>query len=286
MKILFRIALVLLVLATLAIGATVFAIDYVFKVAVEEGGTIATGVETRLGSADIQMFSGTFGIEDLSIDNPEGFQDETFFTLKKAGLQVDVESILQDTIEIPELLIEGMHLAIEQTSEGTNYGRILENLKRFEQEDGATPSEEESTQESPPEQEMKLNVQNIAIRDISASVKFEILGEKKEVDIKIPDFTIENVGNGESSQSITSLFSTVLQKALDEVTKNGGDLLPDDLKADVRARLDEVEALTDSTIEEAKKGLQGALDGTDDGSNLKETAEKAKQGLKGLLGKD
>jgi hypothetical protein len=284
MKILFRIALVILVLSGLAIGALILGIDSLAKTAVEEGGSFATGVETRLGSADVGLFSGKFGIEDLSIDNPEGFQDETFFTLAKAGLQVDPESVSGNTIVIPELLIEGVHLSLERTAEGTNYGKILENLERFEQSDGAP--EPEPTQEPQPGEESQFNVQNIVMRDVTASVKFEALGEKKEVDVKIPDFTIENVGNSEDSQSIGELFSIVLQKALDEVVKNGGSLIPEDMKADVAGRLAEVEALTDSTIEEARQGIQDVLDGTDDGSGLKETADKAKQGLKGLLDKD
>ncbi len=291
MKILFRIALVILLLVTLALGGLVYKIDSVAATAIEEGGTVAMGVKTHVGSANIGIIKsfGKVGIEGLTIDNPKGYAEKEFFSLRNAGFQIDPDSFSTDTLVVPEIVIEGVTLAIERTKDGTNYGKILKNLKRFESADGGTdPSAGEGSTETGTEK--KFVVRRIKMNDVKANVKLEALGQQQAFTVKVPDFMIENVGTSDDSQSVSDILSLVLKEVLDEVAKSGGDLLPADMIADIQGQLGDLRGTADSVVEDARAGLQGVLDGTVDTKDLKEnakeTVDKAKQGLKGLLKKD
>lgn len=287
MKILFRIAFVLLALAVIAGVLVALGLDSIAKTAVEKGGTFATGVDTKLESADLSIFGGSLKLSGLTIDNPEGYQDDHFFSLRHAGLQVNPDSVEGDTVEIPEIVVEGLHLTLERTKDGTNYGEILDNLKRFESADSGSAPEEEAQPEPAPEgQEKKFVVRDIRISDVQANVIFDALGEQKNVTVKVPDFTLENVGNSEDSQSIADILSRVIQEALNEVVKSGAGLLPDDMLNDVKGKLGEVKSIANQAKEELEAGLQNLLQGDGDTAGLKDAADKAKEGLKGLLGKD
>ena len=174
MKILFRIALVLLVLSILAVVGLGFFVDKIAKEAVEQGGTYAMGVDTTLGSADIGLFSGKFGIEDLEVQNPSGFTADHFLTLGKASLGVDMDSTRTDALVVPQILIEDVALEIERNESGTNYSKVLKNLERFE---GAEEQPETTPEpEGQPQAGQKFLVEEIVMRNVGATVRVEVLG--------------------------------------------------------------------------------------------------------------
>jgi len=290
MKILFRIAIVLALLAALSIGALILFIDSAAKTTIEQAGTFAMGVDTKVESVQVGFISGKYGLSDLSIANPEGFGADNFFALQNARLEIDNGSLSGDTVVIPEILIEGVTLDIEQTPDGANYAKILENLQRFESGDQEPTSTDEPAGPADPGPDVKFVVRKISMSDVKANVKLDILGKQSEFTVPVPDFTIDNVGNSDDSQSISELLSTILQETLNSVAENGGGLLPEDMVADIKGQLGELESAAGTLMDGVGTDLQNILDGSGDTDDLKknarDTIKASKEGLKGLLGKD
>lgn len=304
MKILFRIALVLLVLSILAVVGFAFFIDKVAKTMVEEGGTYAMGVETTLDSADVGLFSGEFGIEGLQVKNPSGFTADHFLKLGKANLGVDMSSTRTDALIVPQILIEDVALELERNKSGSNYSRILKNLERFEGADtGPEPEPEEQ-----PQSGKKFIVKEIVMRNIGATVRVEALGQNKTIPVTVPEIIVNDIGTTDDAQTVGDLLSRVLQEVLDAVLEAGAGLIPEDLLNDLNSQLSSLRASAGTLVEDlrgdlgdltedlqeklqSEEGVEGLKeDAKEKASELKEKAgdavDKAKKGLNDLLKRD
>ncbi|MFZ4429354.1 MAG: hypothetical protein ACOYPS_03260 [Phycisphaerales bacterium] len=103
MKILKRLVLAAVVLAVLLAGGVILLlsqVDRVAKVAIEQGGTFATGTQTTVNDVSIGLFSGKFGLSGLSIANPEGFKSPAFMSLGSGGVDLSLASLSGSTIEV------------------------------------------------------------------------------------------------------------------------------------------------------------------------------------------
>ena len=287
MKILFRIGIVLFLLVIGGFFFVGYNLDAFIKSGVENGGTFALGVDTRLAGADLKLMSGDIALDGLEIDNPEGFAAAHFFEMNNAAVSVDRDSLSTDTVRIQQVVLDGITLEVERKGGETNYGQILKNLERFES--GETETGDETPTEPAPEGEKKFQVDQIVLKDIKANVRVEVLGDMKEFSVPIPDYTIENVGNADSSQSVGDLLSTVLQDLLDSVVSQGKGLLPEDLLTDMNGKLAGIKDKASELTNDLKTKLDDTFQGLDaDGikDKAKGTLDAAKEGLNGLLNRD
>src|SRR5690349_7609923 len=127
MKLLKRLLVVLVVLLVIGVGGAVVFLDPLVKTAVEKGSTLATGVDTKVGSVDASPFSGHFGLKELVVSNPPGFSSDPFLHLGTAGASWQNGTILSSTIEMDQLLVQDVDVRLERAGSGTNYGKILDN---------------------------------------------------------------------------------------------------------------------------------------------------------------
>src|SRR5262245_9852982 len=107
MKALKRILLVAAAVLLVGLGALFLFLDPIVAKAIETGSNYATGVETHGGGVDASLLSGHFGLDHLSLANPPGFAAEPFLKLGSARATWQNGSILSDTIEMDELLVQG-----------------------------------------------------------------------------------------------------------------------------------------------------------------------------------
>lgn len=254
MKKLLKVLVVLLLLLVLVAVAGYVFLDQAVEAAVEKGGTYAMGVETELGSADVGLFSGHFGLESLTVANPAGFSQPSFLTLAKGEMDVELDSLNKDPLVVPRLLIDGMTLSLARNDSGTNYGVILDNLKRFEsgKQPGAPPSKEEGR---------KVLIHEIVIRGVDVSVDpgTSVAG-LKPVSFTIPEIHIEEVGTGGEGRSISEQFSIILDEVLSEVMKRGQGMIPPELMQDLQNKLGQIESLPGQLGEDAQKKVDEAVE--------------------------
>ena len=254
MKTLFKIALVLLVLLGLLIGGLFLSIDKLAKSAVEKGGTLALGTPTHAGKVDLSIFKGRLELENLAVENPQGYGESNFFALQRAAFQVDPESMQNDVIRVPELTISGVDLTLIKNSRGTNYGQILDHLKRFEQTAKEASSEPEKSAPS-----KKFVVDRILIENVNASADMEVLGRKFDpVAVTVPTIEIKNFGTADGAKTPADILSKVVREVLDAVMKEGKNLLPTEMLSDLQGQL---AGLKGDLLDQGKEKLQGLTEG-------------------------
>lgn len=292
MKFAFRaiVGLVLLLVVAVVL-ATVFVDDIVEK-AVEKGGTYALGVDTTIEAADIGVFSGDFGLHAFAIDNPPGFQKPHFMTLTDANLEVELASLLKETVEVPLIVIDGFTLDIEQNDQGTNYDVLMKNLERLQRE--TPPGEEQPEREGAGK---KILLREIVVRNVrvTADIDTKIAGQR-EITYNLPELILTDLGTDDEARPMAEQISLIVQKLLAAAIQSGRDQLPQELLNDLDARLGELgdrlkaelpEQIPDDLKEKASELLDGAgvnLEGVggDLGKQADEAAKKAQEAIEGI----
>jgi len=214
MKILVRIVVALVLLLLLVSGLGIWFIDSLVRKAIEEAGTYALGTPTHLESADVGWTSGRFALAGLEVENPPGFADVPFFALGEGDVELAMQTVSQETIEIPHVGLSGISLSLERNSKGTNYGVLLASLERFES-GGGEPSEGAGGEGSAPAgSEKRIMVKKIEIRDVSVTVDLvPEAGELTKTTVTIPSLVLEDVGTAEGGLTVAQLIGRVIRDA-------------------------------------------------------------------------
>ncbi len=260
------IGLVLLVVIVLllAVGAALFYIDTLAKTAVETGGTVALGVPTRVDNIDLSIFSGKCQINGLRVSNPVGYQAENFLRLDLGRVEVQPGSLRQDTIVIPEILLQGVQVSIEKTRDGANYDQILQNLQKLsqtrEQDKQPAPAEPQASQPG-----RKMLIQRLTVREVAVQVRIAGLLKPVETTIKLPkDIELTDIGSAEDAGAqMKDVVAVIVQSLLTAIVEQGGGLIPGEIGQELTKGLEGVKAISDlgvKTIGGVGGNLTGAVE--------------------------
>ena len=297
MKILKRLLLALAVLVVLLAGGVVLLIsqvDRVAKVAIEKGGTFATGTPTTVADVSIGLFSGKFSLSGLTIANPAGFNSPAFMSLGSGGVNLALGSLTGSTVEVPRFALDALEINLERRDGKTNYGAILDSLKRLQGQGGG------GTTQQPASGETKLIINDLALSNIVVRVDLaggpQAVSDLTRVTIPIDRINLSNVGKtgdgvAGTGVTISELSSIVISAVLSAATDKGGSLIPADLLGDLNGRLEglgkslldmKVVADTQAKVEELGKKVADDVKKTVD-ETAKKAADKASEAIKGLI---
>src|SRR5690606_10073835 len=145
------------VLLIAAVVVVILSIDAVARRGIERGGEYATGVRTELDNAHVGLTSGELTLGDLAIANPDGYAADHFLKLEHGFVAVTLGSLLEERVVVPKVELRGIHLAIERTSDGNNFDKILDHLRSL-------PS-------APPEEAKKFTINELIIRDAVVTIR-------------------------------------------------------------------------------------------------------------------
>jgi hypothetical protein len=279
MKLAVKLAVVLVAVLLIAIGAVLYYLDAIAKTAVERGATVALGVQTTLSSADVRVFMGQFTMTGLVVDNPDGFEGDTFLQLGEGFIDVSMGSLRQDTVKVPMLSLDTVNVNLEKKGGEANYKVIIDNLKK--QESGETKDEQKPGKQFVIEEVVITNV------NVQADV-FGVGGQLDRARVPIKEIRLTNVGrDGADSSELTNVIMKAIMAA---VIANGADF-PADLVNDLGGSMQGLSSL-------ASMGVDGSFDVGGQMTNLADSAldEATKgldegtkdviKGLGGLLGGD
>ncbi len=151
MKLLFRIFLILVLLAVVAVFALNWFLEKGLNPAIQRALPTAEeklGVDLEVGNASISLFAGSMTLEGLSVGNPEGFDRPELFTLARSVQDVAVWPLItKQEIRLEEVTIQESNLTVVRNSAGEiNLMVLLAALQ-----EGAPPPEEEAEEEPPTE---------------------------------------------------------------------------------------------------------------------------------------
>lgn len=232
-----------------AIVAGVLALDSAIAAAVERGGTYALGVDTKLASADAALLGGELELEGLEIANPTGYAAPLFLRVASTDVAVSTKSLLSETIEVPRFELHDVEVNLERTADGSNYGEILESLKRFESKSPAEKSEGGK----------KFIVHDVLIRNlvVHANVAPGVLGDAGKFSVTIPEIHLKELGTAEGGQTIGELFSALVKIVLSAALESGSGVFPDGLLKDLDGSLFSMGgALLDTAQDQIRSGLE------------------------------
>ena len=240
------VVITLIVLVAVCVVALFF-VDSAMRSAVEQGGTHALGVDTKLDSASLAPISGQVGLKGLEIANPPGFKGPYFLRLADAKLNVSTSSLFGDVIDAPSFELEGLDLYVERATGHTNYGTILDALKKLESAEGK-PAKGDKGKASEGGGK-KFIVRDVRLRNLRVHTDLAPeLGSLSKAAVTIPEVHLTNIGTADGGASVSELVSALVQAVLSAAVQAGGDL-PKSLLNDISGSLSKLDAKSFKDLE-------------------------------------
>jgi len=201
-----KLLLGLVALLSLAAVSLPLWIDGAARGALEAEASKALGVPTELEDVDIELFGGTCTMSTLVVSNPEGFDEPHFLRMQTGSVAVTLDTLLQDEVRLPEVVLEEVDLRLERKALKTNYGTILRNLKKSDSGDGSGK---------------RFVIDRIVIRNVRVTTKAYVVGVVKPgISATIPEIQLTGIGSDSDRgvvlrQVVSRIVTGVLAGALE-----------------------------------------------------------------------
>lgn len=229
-KIVSIIGILLLVLIVVGILAFNLYGDSMIKAGIETGAQKALQVDVRLENISTALFRGKVELTNLEIDNPEGYQHESFMQLGHAYVNLDMGSLLSDTVVIDKIQLDNISVTIEQKGTTSNLNQILGNLPKTEEEEPAAKDEEQKAGKD-------LQITSLEINGVTVKAKLlPIPGRADTVTLKLNPIHLENIGSKEKVDA-ADLTAKILKAIAGGIAEQGKDLLPTEMIGDIAGEL-------------------------------------------------
>lgn len=257
-KFVLRGVLVLVILIVLAGGLAFLFVDRLIAGSIEKGATYATGVETKVGGIDASLFAGALAIDELSIANPPGFRPEPFVRLSSTRAAWENGTILSDAIHVREFVVDGVAINLELVGGKTNYGTILEHVKRV------SPAGDGTQKDSGKSRTLKID--RIVIRNVKTALHISgVPGASGSLQAEVPEIVVENFdSSGSTGEIVAKLTRVVIEALLSSSLKAGRGVFPDNLLKDLGGELDGLKQTVKEQAEGMLKGLEKELGGAEE----------------------
>jgi hypothetical protein len=248
LKKIIRIAIVTL-LVILIMGILIFKLygNQLLRTAIVTGAQKALQVDVRLDSIDLKVVAGKVDLQNMEIDNPEGYNHPTFLKLGHAYMDLDVASLTSDTISMDMVQLENINLVIEQKGKTNNLKEILNNLPKSETTE---PAEEGAGK--------NVRIKVLEINNIEVKAKLiPIPGQADTVTLRIKPIRMENLGTDEKID-FAGLTAKILKAISKGVAEQGAGVLPTDMIGSIGDELGKQgEALLKGTKDIGKSATGG-----------------------------
>jgi hypothetical protein len=266
----FIVVVVLLLIVGVAVVINLFG-DAALKAGVETGASKALKVGVAVEDISLGIFAGKLNINDLVVDNPEGYANPSFLELGSGFVHLNTRSLLSDTVEIETIQLNNVGVTIEQKGMTSNLKEILDNLPKSEPVEEEKPSEKEAK---------KLLVKKLDIEGVKVTVKLlPIPGRADNLTLALAPIHMENIGSDEPINT-PELVSKILLAIAGGIAEKGKGVLPMDMLDNISTQLGEHGL---KVLEMGTDILEGGKDvGTDLLESGKDIGKEATEALKGL----
>jgi hypothetical protein len=277
-KKLIKILAAVLILVVVAAIIVHFVGDRALKASIETAATKALGVDVALDDVSLSLLRGTLDLSDMVISNPPDYQHPNLLELGTGHVDVDLKSLLGDTVNIEDIRFDGITLVIEQKGLSNNLNEVLASLPT------GTEQKEEQEQEQTPSKQ--LQIANLEVSNVKVKVKLlPIPGRADTLELNLTPIKMTNLGSDEKLDT-ARLTGKVLAAIAKGVAQQGTDVLPKELIGSITSTLTEQGAIVVETgkkvVEESKELGKDALE---KGKGIGEGAVDALKDL-GIFGKD
>ena len=222
-----KILLVTLLLILVLGGATYWFFDNLddfIKNYMVENGSNMTKTEVEVDSVKTDFQKGEISINRLGIENPNGFSNSEAFEVEKVLISIKKESLNQDIIEIPLVLINNPEIIYEYNGKKTNFNVLKENIQNY-QNNGSNISQEKKSSKATDNKQVKdINnktpktffIKELKIVDLEIKARVSSL-KKDFLNKKIPLIVIKNIGSETKGASPEFILESVILKIDDNL---------------------------------------------------------------------
>ncbi|MDA0974832.1 MAG: hypothetical protein ACO3YY_01935 [Phycisphaerales bacterium] len=290
MKILLRLAVAFVLLLVVGVVVALLSLDSIAKGVVESQGSKALGTSVELDSISIRPVAGRASIAGLSVANPQGYRKPSILVLDRGSIAVRLGSLLSDRPEVPEILIDGVKVDVEQKPGTSNLKELIDGMKAAAVgDDGAVTGEPGTTQ--------RFQVDRLSIKDVSVTAQIlPIAGGASEITFEIEEIEIADLDSGDAEgllmdELVSKVVGAVIAAVVEQLTIKAPGALVDGLGGlvdslgipDATMKIGGVAVDLGSGIAEgAGKLIEGAAKGV--GDSIGGLGESLEKGLEGAFG--
>lgn len=237
--------------------------EHLLKVGIETAATEALSVGVNINDLDISIFKGTVEIDGLIVKNPAGYTYENLLELGHGRVTANIGSLLDDTVRIKELKLDGIDLVIEQKALSNNLQDIIK----------AIPSGEPKAEEETKKPSKKLRIDNLEITNVTVKAKLlPIPGRIDTITLKLDPIRMNDLGS-DDKLTVAKLTGKILSAIAGGVAEQGVGVLPEEIVNTMKLTLSKTIDLGKTAAKEGEKLIE---EGKDVGAELVE-------GFKSLL---
>jgi len=207
---LLKLGLAFLVLLVVAGVALYFTANALASKAIAAGGSYALGTEVTVDGVSLSP-KGSASISGLRVKNPEGFTQPEALSLGKIAVQLELSSLLSDTVRVNEIVIEDAAVTLERVGLKTNLGVLIGNAKKKFASSGE-PVAEKGKEPPPPAASGKLFVGRLRIA--GAKVTYHDPSLEKPKSVELPVIEVAEIGETTMGALTARIFKLLAARAV------------------------------------------------------------------------
>ena len=238
---------VVIAFVALSVYMTAANIDHIVKQTVEKVGSDTLKTSVTLDGVAIDLWGARATLSGLTIDNPEPFTGDYLFKLDDIHFDLNLEALLQKTVDISIVSVEGVHVIAEQKGTQTNIQTLLKSLE------SKVPTEKPEQ----PSNEGQGAAADFLIRvgrfDFSKSSLALITEKWGEQQVDLPSILLQNLGGERgvpADQFAHSLFQQLLRKLNSAAEKAIKEQAKRKLEEKLKAKEDELKSKARDKLQE------------------------------------
>jgi hypothetical protein len=241
---------IVVILLVLIVGFPIFGAGMI-KTTVEKVASSTLGVPVTVKSINLSILRGQVEIKGLVVKNPPGYANETLLELGDGVVNLDIGSLMSNTIKIQLVKLDNTKLTIEQKGLTNNLNEILDKLPKEEKK--AAPKTEKPGK--------NLTVTKLEITNTNVRVKLlPIPGKSDTISLKLDPIIMENLGT-DKKLSVASLVGKVMGALAVGVAKQGAGVLPDDMVKGIGSTLGGATELGKSAVKTTTEAGKNVVEG-------------------------
>ena len=198
--------------------------DFIKSYMVEYGSKM-TKTDVEVDSVKTDISKGEILINRIGIENPKGFSNNEAFEVKKVKININKETLNQDVIEIPLVLINNPEIIYEYNGKKTNFNVLKDNIQNYQKNVIDSPNEKKISQVTENKQKKenkdKKSSKTFIIKElkiVDLEIKARVSSIKKDfLNKKIPLIVIKNIGSETKGASPEFILESVILKIDDNL---------------------------------------------------------------------
>lgn len=213
--------IVLLAIVILIVGIVVLIHLFgnsLLKTGIETAASKTLSVPVNIDDMDFSILGAKVGFQGLVIDNPPGYNHKKLLEIGDARIAVSTGSLLKDTVNIKEIMLENVNVVLEQR--GVTSNNIQDIIK-------ALPKSESKPKDETKKASKKLHIDKLELKGITVNAKLlPVPGKVDTVTLKLDPIVMNDLGS-DNKLDVAELTAKILLAIATGVTKQGVGILPE-----------------------------------------------------------